>query len=269
MKTTVIMVSFKSDKLLFKSIENFDPETKIIIIENSKNEQLKRKIESRFKNVNVILNNNKGFGNAANLGASIATTKYLLFCSPDNIIENNGIYKLEKISENLNDQFIILNLSDKNNKSKQLHKINKTKGILCFFLIKKKFIEVGGFDEKFFLYYEDTDLVKRILKTKEAIYQVPVEYTNLQGSHDKQYNEPIEVNRNWHLMWSKFYFKSKHFGYFYALLSALPYLIRSIFKIIICFKNTKEREIYLARASGLYNSIILKDSWYRPKINQK
>ena len=111
--------------------------------------------------------------------------------------------------------------------------------------------------------------MKRILKTEEAIYQVPVEYTNLQGSHDEQYNEPIEVNRNWHLMWSKFYFKNKHFGYFYALLSALPYLIRSIFKIIICFKNTKEREIYLARASGLYNSIILKDSWYRPKINQK
>ena len=28
MNTTVIMVSFKSDKLLFKSIENFNPETK-------------------------------------------------------------------------------------------------------------------------------------------------------------------------------------------------------------------------------------------------
>ncbi len=269
MNTTVIMVSFKSDELLFKSIENFNQETKIIIIENSKNEKLKNKIESSFKNTCVILNNNKGFGNAANLGASIATTKYLLFCSPDNIIENNGISKLEKISKDLNDQFIILNLSDKNDKSEQLYKINKTQGILCFFLIKKKFIEVGGFDEKFFLYYEDTDLVKRVLKTGENIYQVPVEYTNLQGSHDKKYNEPIEVNRNWHLMWSKFYFKSKHYGYFYALLSAIPYLLRSIFKIIICFKNTKEREIYHARASGLYNSIILKDSWYRPKINQK
>lgn len=269
MNTTVIMVSFKSEDLVFKSIKNFNQDTKIIIIENSNNEKLKNKIENSFKNVNVILNNNKGFGNAANLGANLATTKYLLFCSPDNFIENNGISKLEKISEDLNDQFMILNLSDKNNKSQQLYKINKTQGILCFFLIKKKFIEVGGFDEKFFLYYEDTDLVKRVLKVGEKIYQVPVEYTNLLGSHDKKYNEPIEVNRNWHLMWSKFYFKSKHYGYFYALLSALPYLLRSIFRIFICFKNTKEREIYLARASGLYNSIILKDSWYRPKINQK
>jgi N-acetylglucosaminyl-diphospho-decaprenol L-rhamnosyltransferase len=269
MNTTVIIVSFRSDDLLLNNIKNFNQDTKIIIIENSKNEKLKSKIESKFKNVSIILNNNKGFGNAANLGASIATTKYLLFCSPDNIIENNGISKLEKISENLNDQFIILNLSDKNSKPQQLYKINKTQGILCFFLIKKKFIEVGGFDEKFFLYYEDTDLVKRVLKTGQSIYQVPVEYTNLLGSHDKKYNEPIEVNRNWHLMWSKFYFESKHYGYFYALLSALPYLLRSIFKIIIFFKNLKKRELYLARASGLYNSIILKDSWYRPKINQK
>ena len=49
MNTTVIMVSFKSDELLFKSIENFNQETKIIIIENSKNEELKIKLKIVLK----------------------------------------------------------------------------------------------------------------------------------------------------------------------------------------------------------------------------
>ena len=32
------------------------------------------------------------------------------------------------------------------------------------FFEKKKFIKYGGFDENFFLYYEDTDLQKSLLK---------------------------------------------------------------------------------------------------------
>ena len=81
---------------------------------------------------------------------------------------------------------------------------------------KKKFIDLSGFDENFFLYYEDNDLIKRLLKNNEDIYKVPINYKNLLGSHNYELNFPIEVNRNWHLMWSKFYFKKKHYGYFYA-----------------------------------------------------
>ena len=48
-------------------------------------------VEKLRENTKVILNENKGFGHAANLGARYADTKYLLFCSPDNIVENNGV----------------------------------------------------------------------------------------------------------------------------------------------------------------------------------
>ena len=69
----------------------------------------------------------------------------------------------------------------------------------------------------FFFYYEDNDLVKRLLKNKEDIYKVPINYKEFTGgSHSKDFNFPIEVNRNWHLMWSKFYYKRKHYGYIYA-----------------------------------------------------
>ena len=269
MNTTVIMVAFKSESLIFKNIENFPNNIKIIIIENSGNFDLKEKIESNYKNVKVILNENKGFGQAANLGAKCADTKYLLFCSPDNMIENNGINKLEEISKDLGDNYGLLVLSDINERQTFKKKVSKVTGILCFFAIRNHFVESYGFDEKFFLYYEDNDLVKRLLKNKEDIYKVPINYKNLLGSHSKDFNFPIEVNRNWHLMWSKFYYKRKHYGYIYAFLSTLPYLLRACIKILIFIRNPQQKEIYCARVSGLYNAYIFKNSWYRPKINQK
>ena len=268
MNTTVIMVAFKSESLIFKNIENFPKNTKIIIIENSGNYSLKEKIEVNYKNAKVILNENKGFGQAANLGAKNADTKYLLFCSPDNIVENNGIEKLEQLSSEIKDSFGLLVLSDINEHQTTIIKISQVTGILCFFAIREHFIKYNGFDENFFLYYEDNDLVKRLLKNKENIFKVPINYKNLLGSHSKDFNIPIEVNRNWHLMWSKFYFKRKHFGYIYAFLSTFPYLIRSLFKILIFSRNPQQKEIYCARVNGLYNAYIFKNSWYRPKIKQ-
>ena len=44
MDTTVIIVSYKSDHLIEKNIAIFDKETKIIIIDNSQNKNLKRDI---------------------------------------------------------------------------------------------------------------------------------------------------------------------------------------------------------------------------------
>ena len=82
MDTTVIIVSYKSDHLIEKNIEIFDKKTQIIIIDNSQNKNLKRDIENNYENVTVILNLNKGFGQAANLGAKLAKTKYVFFCSP-------------------------------------------------------------------------------------------------------------------------------------------------------------------------------------------
>ena len=64
-----------------------------------------------------------------------------------------------------------------------------------------------------------------------------------------------------------FYFRKKHFGYFYGLFSTLPYFIRSFIKIVINFKKPEKKARYSARMSGLYNSYILSKSWFRPKID--
>tara|TARA_B110000008_G_scaffold77867_1_gene79393 strand:+ start:295 stop:1104 length:810 start_codon:yes stop_codon:yes gene_type:complete len=269
MDTTVIIVAYKSEHLIEKNIDKFQKKNQIIVIDNSQDEGLKKNIEYKYKNVKVILNKNKGFGQAANLGARLAKTKYLFFCSPDNYVEKKIIDNLENISRNINDDFGLLILSDKENFSRENIPIKETRGISCFLTQKKNFFDLNGFDENFFLYYEDVDLVKRFLNMGYKIYQVPLKYSSLSGSHNKIFNYPIEVNRNWHYMWSKFYYRKKHWSYLYSLVTTLPYFIRSIIKTIIYIRNPKKKDIYFARVSGLFNSYILKKSWFRPKINNK
>ena len=239
MDTTVIIVSYKSDHLIEKNIAIFDKKTQVIIIDNSQNKNLKKDIENNYENVTVILNLNKGFGQAANLGAKLAKTKYVFFCSPDNLIEKNAINSLKKICKDLKDEFGILVLSEKKEIILKNIKIQKPSGALCFFIQRKIFLEMSGFDENFFLYYEDHDLLKRFLDKNHTIYKIPIKYTNLLGSHNKIYNYPIEINRNWHYMWSMFYYKKKHYGYFYSFFITLPILIRSLARVMIYFKKPK------------------------------
>ncbi len=78
----------------------------------------------------------------------------------------------------------------------------------------------------------------------------------------------MELSRNWHWMWSKFYFNKKHYGYINSLIKVSGNLFSSSFKIILLtllFKK-KRRRIYFQRFSGLINSMLGKKSWYRPKI---
>ena len=52
--------------------------------------------------------------------------------------------------------------------------ISTTHGVRRVFAIgRDAFLEIGGFDEDFFLYFEDADLCRRALKAGMAIRYVP------------------------------------------------------------------------------------------------
>ena len=78
----------------------------------------------------------------------------------------------------------------------------------------------------------------------------------------------MELSRNWHWMWSKFYFNKKHHGYLLAFLKVFNNLITSVIKYLFYLftLNNYKKKIYQMRLSGLVNSILGKKSFYRPKI---
>ena len=126
------------------------------------------------------------------------------------------------------------------------------------------------FDDNFFLYLEEIDLCKRLrLKDIKIYVDLSTQVKHLGGaSHDFKINQSMELSRNWHWMWSTFYFHKKHYGYLTAMIKILPKLSSSLIKFIIfliTFQKDKS-EIYKHRLSGIINSVLLRKSWYRPKL---
>ena len=106
-------------------------------------------------------------------------------------------------------------------------------------------------------------------KGKKIYLDKNIKINHLGGSsHNESINFEMELSRNWHWMWSLFYYNKKHFGYLNSLIKVSKKFFSSFIKMIffaIIF-NRKQRKIYYQRFSGLFNSIIGKKSWYRPKI---
>ena len=269
LSTTAIIVSYKSKWIIENCIKSIEKKCKIIVVENSCDYKLKKILEKKYKNLKVIVNNhNNGFGQAANIGALKAKTKYLLFLGPDTVLENKAITKISKIAKNFDNNFGAFLPTDFNQKVKRVSEIKINRGAALIFIKKKKFIEIGLFDESFFLYYEDNDLLERLLKKNQKIYEIPIKFRHHYGSHDKKYNEQIQINRHCHFMWSMFYFYKKKTNYIFAFIYTFPIFLRCFVRFQAnYFLNKKKYSIYKARFDGLINSYFNRKSWYRPKIN--
>jgi N-acetylglucosaminyl-diphospho-decaprenol L-rhamnosyltransferase len=273
---TIIINTFNSDEKIFSCIESISPNIGIIIIENSNNIEFKNNIEKKYRNVKCELTGkNLGYANGNNLGLSKVKTKFSLILNPDTLIKKNSIENFFKTA-NTYPNFGIIGPAIQEEKdlklkinTKNLIEVDNVKGF-AMFLNMKQFKEIGFFDQNFFIYFEEIDLCRRLKKANKKIYLDPNIIINHVGgsSHNKSINFEMELSRNWHWMWSTFYYHKKYSGFIFALLKVIKKLISALFKILfysIIFKENKKK-IYYQRASGLLNSIIGNKSWYRPKV---
>ena len=243
---TFIIVTFKSDHVIHECIESLPKESSIIIIENSNDLKLKEKLETKNSKIKVIVQENKGMGAANNLGIKLSKTDYAFVINPDVKFYKNTIDELITLSSKHNDYTILAPISDDiqypNYKIKNKNLQNNDLEFLsvdsvdgyAMLINKNKFQDNFFFDENFFLYLENDDLCLRMKKENNKIYiSKKAKINHLGGkSHSPIYEKEIEFSRNWHWMWSKFYFKKKHYGYLKAFLTSFPILTNSAIKFI-------------------------------------
>ena len=278
---TFIIVCFKSDKIIRNCLNSLPLNSKKIIIENSNNIDLKKNLEIEYDNIKVILNKNTGMGASNNLGIKMSNTEYAFILNPDVTFQKNTFENLTNSSKKIDDFAILSPLNDKdkypNYKIKKNYINNNKDKILVdvidgfsMLINKKKFKNDEFFDENFFLYLENDDLCLRTKQINENIYIIKNSLINHLGgsSADKKFLIEIEYLRNWHWMWSKFYFNKKHYGFFKAVMSVTRNLFSAQFKYIyylITF-NAFKKNIYKMRFLGLVNAMLGKKSWYRMNI---
>jgi len=193
------------------------------------------------KNEKIIqTEKNIGFGSAINYGVKQAEGKYLFFLNPDSVIIDDNFQKIIEIFQNNDKVGIIgLKLVDENNQeeiwnagenftlfsslknnlfanpninicnSPGLKKVGWVSGAAL--LIRKDLFEkIGGFDENFFMYYEDIDLCKRAGQSDfEVVFfpQIKIKHFSGRSFRDKK------GQKKYYYQSQEYYFR-KYYGKF-------------------------------------------------------
>jgi GT2 family glycosyltransferase len=271
---TFVIVCFRSDHIIDQCLKSINPDIKVVIVENSNNSFIKDRLEKKFSNVRVLISgDNIGYGRGNNLGISEVKTKYAFILNPDAYLEKYTLKELYEVKKLLNEDFSILSPKIFNNKildvneskKKDFTKVNFVKGFAMLLNLEKiNFKKI--FDENFFLFLEEIDLCKRINDSGGKIYIVPksIIYHNGKESSGNEFN--IELCRNWHWMWSLYYYNYKHFGLLSAYKITLYKFISSLIKILLSIMLIKKKKylIHKYRLLGLINAYQGKSSWLRP-----
>ena len=283
---TFIIVTFKSRNVIFDCLNSLPKNFSKLIIENSSDEELKKEIEQNYVDTHVILSTNIGMGAGNNIGILKSKTDFVYILNPDVKFNENTFKFLNNSITNLKDFAILSPISDNLNYpnykvetrtnissdelNKDLMQVSEIDGY-SMIINKKYFSDKNYFDENFFMYLENVDLCLRAKKNNGKLFIVQKSIINHLGAKavDEKFHEQIEYSRNWHWMWSKFYFNKKYKGILISLIIGLTSLLINSFKyfIYMLILNKIKKKAYLMRISGLWNSMIGKTSWYRPKIN--
>ncbi len=274
---TIVINTFNSDEKIYSCLNTIHSDYKVLIVENSNNSKFKESIEKRYPNVSCLLTGkNLGYAKGNNLGLSKVSSKFALILNPDTLLEKDAIVNFFTSATKLNEFAIIAPAIQEKLDNKKFEidtniiEIENVKGFAMFLNIHQ-FKDIGFFDENFFIYFEEIDLCKRLRKSKKKIYlDKSIKISHVGGSsHNQRINFEMELSRNWHWMWSTFYYHKKYHGFLLALLKVSRKFFSALLKVIIfsILFNKNKKKIYFQRLSGLFNSIIGKKSWYRPKVS--
>src|SRR6056300_318527 len=210
---TIIIITYKSEKVINDFIKKIPSSLKTVIIENSQNYELKKDIEEKYKNISVYLKENNGVSSALNYAVDKINTKYFLQISPDiefNFEDLDIFLDFDKKKKNkfaaLGPRF--LEVKEKNHKQiNEKHKFGKIDSIhgSCMFIDREKFLEIGKFDENIFLYFEETEYCYRAKNKGYYSYQINDSKVRTKGRSVDFENENDKNFSNifiWHFIWS-------------------------------------------------------------------
>ena len=198
-------------KNLLSDLEKFDFFDKILITVNT-NEDISELKKFKRQSTNFIINDKiKGFGENHNYAFTTSPSDYFIIINPDVRINNMNFNNLIKYFNNKSVYLISPKAVDENDclqdnarkfpslltpflrkisffkKNKYLDSLdyNEVDWVSGMFMMVKssKFKEIGMFDERFFMYYEDVDLCRRIKKSNGKILRINTEKVTHVGQH--------------------------------------------------------------------------------------
>ena len=257
---TAVFVTHQSEKSISEAMKSLRRSydagiLECIVIDNCSSDTTLDKLEP-FKHWAQIIEGkeNIGFGRGCNLGLELVSTQFVIFVNPDSTIEPDSMELLIGfMKDNSKAQLISPAITEPGGAVQGVGSLPTPLNVflqqLPFFKSPKRrpvypgetafrtdwicgaimvgrtsFLrELGGFDSRFFLYFEETDLCRRILDTGAEIWCVG----EAEGHHiGGVSSDSLAINRIGDCIaefyyQSRYYYLWKHHGFLLATLSEL------------------------------------------------
>ncbi len=285
---SIILVNYNGAEVLpdcVNSIEKLIPisDYEIILVDNASSDG-SPELVAQNPHINLIrLSENLGFGAGNNAGAHIATGEFLLLLNTDTILTSNilphlislmharpevgiigpkllnadGSFQIsispalgikgESQARQLNDDYKKGNIHQIEQKYQKTQEVDIVVGA-AFFIRANLFHTLGGFDENFFMYFEESDLCQRAQNQGYKILYTPdVSLIHLKGySIQKAANAmAVEYRR------SQIYYYQKHRPFWEQLVLRL-YLLYKFSREFATSANPNCLKIILLAIAKIY-----------------
>lgn len=194
-RTAVIVVSYNSAELLRRNLAPLSaraPEAQVVVVDNRSTDRARQELTAlarRHRWSTVLPETNTGFGAGMNLGAARAAqagAEVLVLLNPDALLGREDLVRLARRAHRCPDALVgplvrdssgkvvsdgvVVCLADGSMRSRRSRRPVPPGGTspwlsgACLALSTGLFERVGGFDARYFLYWEDVDFSARILR---------------------------------------------------------------------------------------------------------
>jgi GT2 family glycosyltransferase len=250
-RISIIIVNYKTPELVINLVKQLgDSEFEVIVIDNSPTNELQAQLPTDV--LYYFLNKNTGFAPANNIGIKKASADWILLLNSDietnrtevkrlldiaaksktlvaapqlvgknNVVQDNVGYFDSFAKNPLNAIFIIPRFIDCKT---ILETKNVDLGTAAALLIHKSvFKDVGYFDERYFMYFEDIDWSYQLFKNKIDVLYVPeVKFIHYGGESSK--NNLNEKNKLYTKSLNAYLQKNR--GYFIEKVNSLFHFLK-------------------------------------------
>lgn len=230
-RVTAIVVTYNSSHCLEVLATSLTPLPHIIIVDNASDDDTLERAGHLLPQARLIANTaNLGFGAANNRGVVESSTEFVLLINPDCSFNAEAVAGLVACADRFPDASAIgPQLLDRNGRPEATYRWFTSQwksrgpgaaGPLCVGFISGACIlvrtaamrSIGGFDESFFLYYEDDDLCIRLHQQCGALIVDPSQHISHYSRRSvagprRMYAEYL---RGFHHIQSKFHYREKH-----------------------------------------------------------
>ncbi len=235
-RVSAVVVTHHSGGVIRQCLERLGKAAKIIVIDNASDDDTLEIVSRTAPGCEVQRNQiGAGYGNAASQGLAAVETEFALLVNPDAVAGGDAVSRLVEAADAYADAALFgptvlgpedavelshdVGLFDRRGYGRRDHELPPDAPCCAEFLSgavtllrMSAYREVGPFDPRLFLYYEDDDFCMRLRAAGFSLVLVPGAVVSHIGGGSVRPSAHYYWEKYWHMAWSRLYIEEKYRG---------------------------------------------------------